>query len=68
MLPVVSIIQRRSCWTRPGIFSEAEKAAIAEGKEAKVWVEITKTDLAEEEKAAFEQEAKKTAGENARLV
>ena len=52
----------------PGIFSEAEKAAIAEGKEAKVWVEITKTDLAEEEKAAFEQEAKKTAGENARLV
>lgn len=52
----------------PGIFSEAEKAAIAEGKEAKVWVEITKTDLAEEEKAAFEQEAKKTAGENAKLV
>lgn len=52
----------------PGIFSEAEKTAIAEGKEAKVWVEITKTDLAEEEKAAFEQEAKKTAGENARLV
>ncbi len=52
----------------PGIFSETEKAAIAEGKEAKVWVEITKTDLAEEEKAAFEQEAKKTAGENARLV
>lgn len=52
----------------PGIFSEAEKAAIAEGKEAKIWVEITKTDLAEEEKAAFEQEAKKTAGENARLV
>lgn len=31
-------------------------------------MEITKTDLAEEEKAAFEQEAKKTAGENARLV
>ncbi len=52
----------------PGIFSEAEKTAIAEGKEAKVWVEITKTDLAEEEKAAFEKEAKKTAGENARLV
>lgn len=52
----------------PGIFSEAEKTAIAEGKEAKVWVEITKTDLAEEEKAAFEQEAKKTAGENAKLV
>lgn len=52
----------------PGIFSEAEKAAIAEGKEAKVWVEITKTDLTEEEKAAFEQEAKKTAGENTRLV
>ena len=31
-------------------------------------MEITKTDLAEEEKAAFEQEAKKTAGENAKLV